>query len=95
MSQIKPSRPEDILSDENNFTNYNGLNIRKGTVAAFLNNAIIIDNEEPNTSTYIEAEKLIKDTIPNLKALRIFDVFNIKSEKVKKIIMNTDPELEN
>lgn len=35
-----PARPEDVLPDDANQAEISGLTVRKGTVAAFLQNAI-------------------------------------------------------
>lgn len=54
-------KPEDILSDDENFTIKNNVVIRKGTVAAFLANAEIL-----MASNCPEDKKAILDTLKEL-----------------------------
>lgn len=79
--------PEKILADgddytiaANPFTGFQG-RVRKGTVAATLNNIALLDRLFLNNSEQeqiITITKAVKELIPSLKAIGVFDLFNIK-----------------
>jgi len=85
---IAASRPEDILPDDTDRTDFGGVTIRKGTIAAFLQNAMRWS--DPGTS---DAErKLLEDAIveamPALRAVGLFDVLDARDEQLRALLAN-------
>ncbi|MBC3765568.1 DUF7709 family protein [Neptunicella marina] len=81
-------QPSDLLPDNQNFAQINGVNVRKGTIGAFMlncNNWL-----DPTMSQYqrAELEQEIRDSIPALKALGIFDFFQLKDLKLQQWLYN-------
>lgn len=78
--------PEDILPDGddhtivvNPFTGFQG-KARKGTVAATLNNIALLDRlflENSAQDQIAKVKKAIVELMPSLKAIGIFDLFNL------------------
>lgn len=77
---------EDILPDDINIAQINGLSIRKGTVAAFLVNARTYLNP---TTPAIERDAALSSALqalPALQALGVFDVFIIADPALRELI---------
>ncbi len=79
-------RAEDILPDNETFVKKDGALLRKGSVAAFIANAKILLDSQSSLEECAIAEKDLIDLIPTLKAVGLFDIFEVKSEKIKKLI---------
>lgn len=78
--------PQDILPDGVEQTEISGVNIRMGTIAAFVANARLWSN--PNTESSIRAEieyEMIK-SLPALRVLGVLDVFTPRDEQLKEFI---------
>lgn len=69
-------RAEDVLPDSLNQTQFNGMTVRKGTIAAFLANAR--QWSSGNAAERAQAEQDILDALPSLHALGLFDVLEVR-----------------
>jgi len=79
-------KPEDILPDDINSTEINGIKVRKGTIGAALANAKILSSK---TSTEIEksnAKEIIKELAPAMIALELHQHVIWKNLEIQKII---------
>ena len=79
-------RPEDILPDAVNERNQNGITIRKGSVGAFIANANILADQSVSDTARAEAETHLRSLVPALRALRLFEVFEIRDRKLVAIV---------
>jgi uncharacterized protein len=78
-------RPEDVLPDDVNRGEINGVSIRKGSVGAFLANARIL--ADPGASEdRAAAERDLVVLLPGMRALGLFDVFAIRDEKLRTLV---------
>ena len=80
------TKPEDILPEDVNQANLEGIHIRKGTVAAFLQNAKLW--QDPNTAKEEKAKlfEAIKETLPALQLLGMFEVFQFQNKTLRALI---------
>ncbi|MFM0047807.1 hypothetical protein [Paraburkholderia sediminicola] len=79
-------RAEQLLPDHLNQDEFNGVTVRKGTVGAFLENARIwVTLSAPEANKMI-AEHDIIDALPALRAIGIFDVFEIRDAALRKFV---------
>lgn len=62
-------KPEDVLPDDQNFAEVNGIKIRKGTVAAALANADILQSSSATKFEKIAAKKILVELAPALVVL--------------------------
>lgn len=69
MTDNKGILPKDILADNIDSKEINGLNVRKGTIAAVLANIDILESSSSSTQLKQTALKTIKDLVPSLIAL--------------------------
>lgn len=72
-------RAEDVLPDSVNEASIDGVSVRKGTVAAFLANARAF----AAPSTRATAEAHMREALPALRALGLFDVFEIRDPELR------------
>jgi hypothetical protein len=79
-------RAEDVLPEEVNQTVMSGITIRKGSVGAFLANAKILTDSNTSIDDRALAEKDLISLIPALRALGLFEVLEIKDEKLRRFV---------
>jgi hypothetical protein len=79
-------RPEDLLPAGAESGVINGVEVRKGSVAAFLANAKLLDTVAPDSPEEAEVEAEIKALAPKLKALGMLEVFSIRSPRLAQLI---------
>jgi hypothetical protein len=58
-----------------------GIDVRKGSVAAFVANALLL-REGPSP----EAEAHLRAVIPALRALRLFEVFEVRDPRLRELV---------
>lgn len=57
----KVIRPDDILADDKDFLEFNGLAMRKGSIAAFLKNIELFEDQNSTDFQKKEAMEMIKE----------------------------------
>ena len=72
-------KAQDVLPDGEDFTVVNGHTLRKGSVAAFLANARVLEDANTSAADRQAAEQDFASLIPTLDALGLFDVFELRS----------------
>ena len=78
-------KASDILPDDMNSADISGIQVRKGTVAAFLYNAKIW-SESTSIEARATAERDILESIPALRALGLFDVLVLRDCRLSALI---------
>jgi hypothetical protein len=86
MSEPRAIRPEDVLADEVNSTTLNGAEVRKGTVAAFIANAKILESLAPTDPHYGEVEAQLRELVPAVRAVGVLDVFAPRTAAIAAVI---------
>ncbi|MGF0311290.1 MULTISPECIES: hypothetical protein [Nocardiaceae] len=79
-------RPEDVLPDGAESASFDGLEIRKGTVAAFVANARALDDAEPGTEAHRELLATLEDLAPQLAAIGLFAVFEPRNPQIAQLV---------
>jgi hypothetical protein len=80
-------RPEDVLPDEVNVgVMSGGVRVRKGTVGAFVANATNLADLEPGSSGYDLVVAQLRALMPALIAVGIFEVFELRSVELRKLL---------
>lgn len=79
-------RAEDILPDDVNHGSFDGVVIRKGTVAAFLANAKALSRADISAAERAAAQRDIVDSLPALRALGLFDVLAVRDDALRALI---------
>jgi hypothetical protein len=79
-------KAEDILPEQINECERDGVSIRKGTVGAFLVNAKLWSDPRTAPADRAVAERDLIEALPALKALGLFDVLCIRNERLQRLI---------
>ena len=78
-------RADQILPDDVNHGQFQGVTIRKGTVAAFLANARTWTDPRAGADARAQAQAQIADDLPALRALGLFELLEIRDEALRAI----------
>ena len=79
-------RAEQILPDDANHGQFAGVTIRKGTVAAFLADARTWTDAHAGADERAQARAQIEQDLPALRALGLFEVLQVRDERLRKIV---------
>ena len=79
-------RAEDVLADQQNQGQFNGVTVRKGTVGAFLANARLWLDETTSDAERSIAERDILDALPSLHALGLFDILQVRDLALRELV---------
>ncbi|MDQ0013257.1 hypothetical protein J2W23_001636 [Variovorax boronicumulans] len=74
---------QDVLPDGQDFVIRNGLQLRKGSVGAFLVNAQLLQDPNASADAKQAAERDLIALLPALEALGLFDVFELRSPALR------------
>jgi hypothetical protein len=83
-------RPEDILPDGVDNTTINGKMIRKGTIAAFLANADILENKNTTKQQRQEAINMMKQLAPAVVSIGLHKHVVFKNNLVEQILVDAE-----
>ena len=79
-------RADDVLADQQNQGQFNGVTVRKGTVGAFLANARLWLDETTSDAERGIAERDILDALPALHALGLFDILQVRDLALRELV---------
>ena len=79
-------RADQILPDDVNHGRFQGVTIRKGTVAAFLANARTWTDARASAGERAQASREIVRDLPALRALGLFEVLEIRDERLRALV---------
>lgn len=86
-------RPEDILSDKDNTVSINGLNVRKGTIAAFLANVDILENPQLPLEQKQAALSIMQELAPAVVAIGLHKHVIFKNQQAEAILKEAQQSL--
>jgi hypothetical protein len=80
-------RPEDAIPDNANaYVTNGGVQVRKGTVAAFMENARDLSTLTPGTPDHDAVAAQLRALAPAMAAAGVFDIFEVRSAVIREII---------
>lgn len=79
-------RPEDVLPNGEDFASINGKHVRKGTIAAFLANADVLEDKSANEQQKEEAICFLKTLAPDVIAIGLHKHVVFKNSCVEAIL---------
>lgn len=89
----KSIRPEDVLPEDENYTEIDGIKVRKGTIAAVLQNAAILSSSLASHPEKEAAEKTIAELAPGLVVLGMHEHVTWKNPSIQKMVENAAKKL--
>jgi len=79
MTDKKALRAEELMPDDKDYLEKNGVRIRKGTMAACLANMEVLESSHATHDQKRQAKQVLKELAPTLRALGFFEHFCCKS----------------
>lgn len=79
-------QPEDLLADDQNHVQRDGIVVRKGSVGAFLANASVLADPHAAAAAGAAAERDLLALVPALRAIGLFDVFAARDPALQRLI---------
>jgi hypothetical protein len=79
-------RAQDLLPDDTNELERNGVIVRKGAIGAFLANARVLTDPNASTAARATAERDIIDALPALRAIGVFEVLQIRDPQLRGFV---------
>lgn len=86
-------RPEDILSDKENFTSVQGVALRKGTIAAFVKNLELLEKLQGNQDAQKELLGMLKELAPGIILTGLYAHVQFKNPVIDSILAETQEEI--
>jgi hypothetical protein len=83
-------RPEDIIADGVDSTMINGIEVRKGTVGAFLKNAEILNDINTGEVHRQAAILILKELAPSIIAVGLHEQVIFKNKLVEQILVEAE-----
>ena len=85
---VKPVTPTDVLPDGVDAAEFQGTQVRKGSIKAVIDNIKALESVSPGTSEYEAIVAQIQELKPALIAVGVFDVFDVKDPAIAAILAN-------
>lgn len=85
-------RAQDVLPDHVNEVEVGGVTVRKGSVGAFLANAQVLQDPAASAQARAAAADDIGALAPALRALGLFDVFEVRDPQLRALVERPVPE---
>jgi len=76
-------RADDVLPDHADQGDFNGVTVRKGTIAAFLANATVWSDPASSAAQRDAAAAHIAEALPALRAVGLFDVLEVRDAALR------------
>lgn len=86
MSKSQSMRPEDILPEGIDTVESRGVTVRKGTVAAYIANISVVENDSSTTEEKEKALAVMKELAPSIIAMGLHDAVTFKNIQAEKIL---------
>lgn len=86
----QPIRPEDVLPGGADDASFGGVTARKGTVAAFVANAKLLDDLPVGSPEREAVLAQLRELAPALRAVGVLDVFTPRSPEVAALVAEPD-----
>ena len=82
----KPVKPQDVLADGQECAEFDGVSVRKGSVAAFIGNVRALAEAEPSTPQWDEIVSQLRELKPALGRIGVLDVFEIRDPELRELV---------
>lgn len=86
-------RAEALFPDGPDLIDVDGVSVRKGSIASFIHNALALERLDPESHEYQEATAEMREVVPALRAVRLFEVFSPRLERAATLVREVDPLL--
>ena len=84
-------RPQDMLEDQQDVATINGVQVRKGTLGAFIANARRLGSHPEGSAERAEILGQLRALAPAVRAVGLLEVFEPRSEELKEVLAEPEP----
>jgi hypothetical protein len=84
-------KPNELLPDGVDSMEINGQTVRKGTIGAFIQNALALGDTAIDAGARQALEADLLELLPSMKALQVFEVFEIRDPEVRELVVSKLP----
>ncbi len=81
-----PARPEDVMPDEQSFTEVNGTRVRKGTAGAFFANLRTLNALPAGSPDRGPIVLQLRASVGTMRDLGLFDLFAFRSPELGELL---------
>ncbi|WP_201720898.1 hypothetical protein [Pseudomonas aeruginosa] len=81
-------KAEDILPDRQDRIHLGGVEIRKGSVGAFIANARLLLEEELPAAQRRQAEEDLRTLLPAIRALGLLELFELRDARLRTLVVD-------
>ena len=82
----KPVKAEDVLPEGQEYAEFGGVPVRKGSIAAFIGNVQALAEVEPRSARWDEIVSQMRELKPALTRIGVFDVFELRDAEMRDLI---------
>lgn len=82
----KPVKPEDVLPDGREYADFDGMSVRKGSVAAFIGNVHALAEVEPSSPRWREIVAQLRELKPALEGIGVLEVFELRDPELRALV---------
>lgn len=82
-------KPQDILADGSDYTEFKGLRVRKASVAAFIANIELLEDDNTSAEDKNQALRTLMDLAPSIVAIGLSRHVSFKNDLIESIIQET------
>ena len=82
----QPVRPEDVLPDGVEGSEFGGEYVRKGSVAAFIGNVRALAEVEPSSAQWAAIVGQLRELKPALVRIGVLEVFEIRDPRLRALV---------
>jgi hypothetical protein len=86
MAMAEPVKPEDVLPDGVEGSEFDGAYVRKGSVAAFVANVRALAGVKPSTAQWDAIVAQLQELKPALLRVGVLDVFEVRDPELRALI---------
>lgn len=79
-------KPNELIPDGVDGRKFKGRYVRKGTIGAFIQNALILADKRTDETTRQHCREDLRRLIADLEALQVFEVFELRDPELKKLV---------
>ena len=88
--QARPVGAADVLADGAETAVFDGREVRKGTIAAFVANARALESATEGTAESRRLEEQLRRAVPDLRSIGVLDVFTPRTTRLAAVVTSAE-----
>ena len=88
--QVRPLDAADVLADGVETAVFDGREVRKGTIAAFVANARALERAAEDSEESRRLEEQLRRAVPDLRSIGVLDVFSARTSRLATVLQSAE-----